>query len=30
VHGAGAAQGMRAGELPGLAFDGCGELDRAY
>ena len=30
VHGVGAARGVRASELPSLAFDGCGEFDRAY
>lgn len=30
VHRVGAAQGVGAGELPGMAFDGCGEFDRAY
>jgi len=32
VHGVGvgAAQGVGAGELPSMAFDGCGESDRTY
>ena len=30
VHGVGAPQGLGAGQLPGVAFYGCGELDRAY
>ena len=30
VHGVGAAQGVRAGQLPGVLFHGCGELDRAH
>jgi hypothetical protein len=30
VHGVGAAQAVRAGQLPGVLFYGCGELDRAH
>ena len=30
MHGVGAGQGAGAGQLPGVAFDGCGEPDGAY